>query len=370
MSSTVFYSPFNGFLNDNPPGTIITGVPGRGKTYLLLNIAANALYTNSRVIFIDFKNDSRNLKYVDPNINMIDINEIEDGALNPFRLINNVDTNTIMSIIEILVGEISGEKITAISPIVRDFVLKNERSSQEVNFSQLANYLYASANTNAQEIGTILKMNEDSRYGRLLFGKYVGKNKDQLSSFGDNESMVISLLGMSFPSATTSKKEMSHDERFTSAIVYIITRILMDTLSRDKSVPTALIIDEAHVAYMSEPISRVINSFLTLGRSLKVATVLASQNTSHFPENIGQFMSYKFTFKLSRQEAEMFVDKFDLTGLSSEDSYDSPIDVSSVISGIMDLKKGECFMIDSKNRVGFLKVYSNMGTGKDNPLHK
>ena len=55
--STIKWSPTTAQMVNNAPGTIVVGSPGSGKTFALLNIAANCLGIGQRVIAIDPKND-------------------------------------------------------------------------------------------------------------------------------------------------------------------------------------------------------------------------------------------------------------------------------------------------------------------------
>ena len=194
---TVNFSPITAMLENNPPGTLVLGVPGGGKSFSLVNIAANSLLTNIRVIYLDGKNDALPLKDVYSDIDVIDINNIAEGALNPFRVLNDVDTSVIMSIITCMCGELGDSKTVSIMPIVRDFVIQSNKygKNANMNFKDLANYLYASENEDAQTIGTMLKINEDSKYGKLLFSDKVSNEYLNLST----GSQIISLFGMNLP---------------------------------------------------------------------------------------------------------------------------------------------------------------------------
>ena len=82
--STIKWSPTTSHMMNGSPGTIVTGSPGSGKTFALLNMAANCLGMGQRVIAFDPKNDFNKLKNIDKNIKIIDINNISPGSLNPF----------------------------------------------------------------------------------------------------------------------------------------------------------------------------------------------------------------------------------------------------------------------------------------------
>ena len=85
--STIKWSPITAMADNMAPGTIVCGSPGSGKTFAMLNFAANALGMGQRVIIIDPKNDLDKLKNVDSRIEIIDVNDIRPGALNPLEFL-------------------------------------------------------------------------------------------------------------------------------------------------------------------------------------------------------------------------------------------------------------------------------------------
>lgn len=357
--STVTFSPVTAVLQNYPAGTVVIGKPGSGKTYFLLNLAANCFMTSTRFIFIDFKNDSLALKKINKDVKITDINKIKPGALNPFKVLKHVDTNTLISVIRALCGDLTSHQINSISPIVKDFVIENRRNLRGVDFSTLANYLYAADNEHAQTVGTILKNHEDSAYGSLLF--YQGEDEDEPLTVG-KESQIISLFGLTIPGQDSSK--WNEEERFTSTIIYIICKMLNDVLSgNDKKDPVVLFVDESHIMYGSDFMSEVIEKLLVLGRSLNICTVLSSQNMTHYPHDISQLIANKFMFSSSPGQAKEFLDRFD----SSDPDDENGLDRKSIINFISDASEGLCFMLDYKNRPGYIQIKSNLGV-TSNPL--
>lgn len=340
--------------------TIVVGSPGSGKTFALLNIAANCLGMGQRVIAIDPKNDFDKLYNVNPSINIIDINKIRPGALNPFEFLKKIDekgkvkfidTATLMTIIEIMCGKLDRNTIIGITPIVTDFVTKAKTTGDYYDMQDVADYLYANQNESAQTVGTMLKMFEDNKYGKLLFTRETNVKPLVLSS---TDSMVISLHGLSLPDYSKKPEDYDANERFTSAILYIITTKLLDILSGDNKVPTTLICDEAHLLFGNKEMGAIIDRFLILGRSLNVATVLASQGISHFPKGIANYITTKFMFKSSMEEAQLFLDAFDTSKINPS----SAIDVDSIVSSAINFPTGTCFMIDRLNRNGIIRIKS------------
>lgn len=340
--------------------TIVVGSPGSGKTFALLNFCANALGMGQRVIAIDPKNDFSKLYNVNKSINIIDINKIQPGALNPFEFLKKIDkkgkvtyidTATLMTIIEIMCGKLTPEIIIDITPIVTDFVTKSKNSDDYVDMQDVADYLYSNPSQAAQQVGTMLKMFEDNKYGKLLFTREVNVKPLVLS---ETDSMIISLHGLSLPDYNKKTEDYDANERFTSTILYILTSKLLDILSADNKIPTTLVCDEAHLLFGNKEMSNVIDRFLVLGRSLNVATILASQGISHFPKGIAQYITTKFMFKSSIEEAQLFLDTFDTSKLDAANA----LDIDSIVSSATKFPTGVCYMIDRLGRSGIIRIKS------------
>ena len=139
---------------------------GSGKTFFLLNIAANCLGTGQRVIAIDPKNDFTKLYNVNKQIKIIDINKISPGAMNPFTFLKKIDkrgnevpidTTTLMAVIQSLCGKLDNQIIVDITPIVIDFVTKSKNSDEYVDMQDVADYLFANASQHTDSRNIIKK---------------------------------------------------------------------------------------------------------------------------------------------------------------------------------------------------------------------
>ena len=331
------------------------------NTVFLLSTLANCLGMKQRVVAIDPKNDLQNLRNIDKNIHIIDINDIRDGALNPFTFLSNVDTSTIITIIELICGKLSNDDERAITPIIQDFVIRFRRDKEYVDMNAVAEYLFSRDNRNAINVGSRLRAYADNQYGKLLFTREENVEPLHLS---DTDSMVITLHGMDMPDYSVKVEDYTPKQRFTSAIIYILTLKLLEILSSKNNVPTVFCCDEAHLLFGNKEMSKIIDRFLVIGRSLGFATVLASQGVSHFPAGIANHISSKFSFRTSIDEAKLFLEKFDTTVFG-----DNAIDRTSVVGTISNLELGIAFMIDKDGNSGVFKVKPNyplyLLTGKD-----
>ena len=359
------FSPITSIHSNLPPGTLITGVPGGGKSFCMVNMAANCLEEACRVLCLDAKNDMLALKNIHPEVKVTDVNNINPGALDPFLVFPDIDAITILSIVETICGGIDETTSTAITPIIKDFVTR-AKLTKDANFRDFANYLYQNQNIHAQSIGNQLLLNADSKYGPLLFGEL---GRAQRGFRLKQESRIISIFGMALPQ---DEERAKPDERLNAAVVYIICKMMKNTMT-EKSVngkivdktPTVLFLDECHMLMRSQAIKDVIDELLVLGRSLGVAIVLASQNVTHFDKKVAQLVSTKISFKMSKQEAEEFFEMFNNTISGQE------LNVQNSIEIVTRLNVGYCFIIDSKERCATVHITSNYGNDiTSNPLFK
>lgn len=358
--TSVQWSPFTAIFSNRASGTVIVGSPGSGKSYFMLNVAANCLLMRQNVFAIDPKDDLSPLASMYPDqVELIDINNIQAGALNPFRVLHDVDTNTISSVISIICGGLSDQAMVAVTPIINDFVIRHGKKRGHVSFSDVVDYLYASDNEHAQAVGTKLQIHRDAKYGGLLFDDGSDVQSDPM---GDRPSKVVSLLGMDLPKG--QGESMNEDQKFNAGVVYVICRMLREHLT-GHGYPTLFMVDEAHIAFSSEAFRSMIDEFLVLGRSLNVPTVLASQSVSHYPETVSQLVSTKFCFKSSSKDAMGFLRLF------AQTDGDSEADHQAVMQRITQFQTGDCLMIDSSQRLGIFHVTSLFDGGvTSNPLLK
>ena len=358
--STIKWSPVSSHMCNGAPGTIVCGSPGSGKTFFLLNVAANCLGTGQKVIAIDPKNDFSKLYNVNPRIEIIDIHNIRPGALNPFTFLKKIDENgntvyldsaTLLTIIQLLCGKIDNDMIVDITPIVTDFVTRSKNRDEYVDMQDVADYLYMNPKQSARTVGTLLKLYEDNEYGPLLFTRETNVQPLELKP---DTSMVISLHGLQLPDYNKKPEDYDANERFTSAILYILTNKLLDILSQDNKIPTTLICDEAHLLFTNPEMAKIIDRFLVLGRSLNVATVMASQGISHFPKDVSNYITSEFLFKSSMDEAQEFLDRFDTSKIDPSNA----ININAIVSSVTQFPTGVCYFIDRFHRNGIIRIKS------------
>lgn len=372
--STIRWSPMTSHICNGSPGTIVVGSPGSGKTFFMINVAANCLAMGQRVIVIDPKNDFEALYNVNKNVECINVSKVRPGALNPFTFLRKtnkdgtlefVDTTTIMTVIECLCGRLKEDVATAITPIVKDFVTASKNSDEYVDLIKLADYLYQNQHPMAQAIGNQLKMYEDHKLGKLLF---IRKDNVEPLVLSPTSSIILTLHGMKLPGFDKKPSEYSNDEKLTSTIIYLLTKKLYEILQSDNTIPTVFICDEAQMLFANPEMAEVIDQYLRLGRSLNVATILASQGITSFPEKVSNNISSKFLFKSSIDEAQAFLSRFDTSKLDPSKA----VNVNNIVSACTRFTRGICYFIDRYNRNGIIEIKSIYNTDllTSNPFEK
>lgn len=363
--STIRWSPVSAIIDKNnnmAPGTIVCGSPGSGKTFFMLNVAANCLGVGQNIVAIDPKNDFEKLYNVNHNVKVINISNAKPGAMNPFtflkeyddhgNVIHKLDTNTLMTIVEQLCGKLDKKDIIAITPIITDFITKSERhQDQYVDMQDVADYLCKNKSEEARAIGMQLNSYADSEHGKLLFTR---EKAVKPLEFNANDSMIISLHGMQLPDYNKKVENYDANDKLTATLIYLITTKLLHILSKKKRIPTTLFCDEAHLLFVNPTMASLIDRFLVLGRSLNNAVVLASQGISHFPEGIANYMTSRFLFKSSVDEAEKFLRLFDLSKVDPSQA----IAFNSVLGMVSQFPRGYCYFIDRFNRNGVIEIKS------------
>lgn len=351
-TQSVYFNPFTPIFENMAPGCIVVGSPGKGKTHFALTICRNVIMQRAHVIALDPKDDIKKICTIDEETR--NVNLLEGYVMDPFLCIDNLDTNFIMSLIETICGKLTLDQKTDITPVVTDFV-RRSKTNADTTFKKFTDYLYSSSNKNCMNIGNLLKSNEDSPIGSILFN-----NKGELMSI-KNESAVFTLLGLPFPQ-NDKMDDWTQEERFASAIIMILVRMLKDVLKNNKEtgIPTLLIIDEAHIIMANPAIYKIIEEFLILGRSLNIATMLLSQNVNHFPEDFSNYVSNKFIFGSARNNAAEFFRRFILN--TNEN-------IESLINFISKAASGKCVMIDRYGRVGVVNINPDLGI-TSNPFFK
>lgn len=352
----VFFDTHTAIANNKPPGTVVTGEPGSGKTFFLQLLTVISTLIGKNTIVIDYKGDFLALTALEDEIGKVRVWDLsgdgEAGSIDPFIIGQNHQERVSMavSLIDILLGGMSQDVRNAITPAITDMsnsVAKNKRPCM----MNLVNDLRAShGNILAQQVGNTLKSISERPSAKACFANNRTVRQDS-PSIGSSGLTVVSLLGLNLPDSP-EEATGTEDGRIVSGLLYLVTKYIIDTLKRKETkVPTTMVIDEAWSMLSTKQGQNVIKSTALLGRSLNFAYVLATQNYSHLDSiDIDNTVSTHMAFSAQIGAARKATASM---GLKDPNGY--------FAETISDLELGECLMRDYRKPPRFSTVRIETG---------
>lgn len=312
----VFFDLHTPILNNKPPGCIVTGAPGSGKTYASQLLVTMSAILGKTVIVLDIKGDFMNLRAIQEEIKaptrFIDIGR-KKGALDPFAIGDDEGDKLglALQIISILVGGISKHQRLMISPIIRDLI-----NTPGASMKDLINKLLRMDDGEVMALGGDLKNISILPYANLFFapGGSVKSKIDYTEGI-----TVFPLMGLDMPTESevdrgivgASGDNIKHN--LSSAIIFTLTDLIRRMMKKDTDAPKVLMIDEAWALTSNEHGRKCIKEISLLGRSKNVAMILASQKNTHFESlDFDSTISTRFCFNTSLSEAEFLVREMQL----------------------------------------------------------
>lgn len=343
IANPVFYDPHTPIFNNRPPGVIITGSPGSGKTFFSLGLAAHSSIVGKITVAIDPKGDFLSLYPLRDEIGKMEIWNLTSnkavGLLDPFYMAEDTGEklSLALTVIDIFVGGLTDDQTTVISPILKDVV--NEPNP---SLNKVVQALRGSVRQEAKNLGAKLDLIRQMPYSRLCFSEGTNRETVDLNS----GMIVVTLAGMELPRDKDSID--GTQDRLALGVLYLLTDYVRRLMENDDSPsPKTLIIDEAWALMASKHGASMIKSVSLLGRSKGLALILATQNTSHFEEiDIKNTVTTRFAFKASKEEAETIVEDM---GLPLNEGFQG---------AITSLEQGECLMQDYLGRYSTVQISS------------
>ena len=331
--------------NNQPPGCVITGKPGSGKTYLLQLLTTMSALLGKTTIVIDLKGDFLNLKPIADEIGVdarfIDIAK-KKGALDPFYIGENPGDklSLILQVIDTLVGGITRDESTLLTPEIRDLIQASENKRNQISLTNVVSNLLRSTHKDLVNIGSELESISTLPYANLLFAPGGGA-KSKINYY--KGLTIFPLIGLKLPNEEDFDENNSRrsgastniNENLSSAIMLMLTEVVSRLMMRETPEPKTLVIDEAWVLASNKSGQECIKKIALLGRSKNIALVMGSQKNSHYSNfDIDVTISTRFCFKTSIKEAEMLVKELQLP------------EGEGFENNLTELQSGECLMMD------------------------
>jgi len=344
----VFYSAHSAIAKNNPPGLVITGSPGGGKSFTAFTITYQMALQNIWTIYIDPKCDAlpmANLTGME-NTNVFDLRaEGSDGMLDPFIISPEPSERISLAFetIGLLLGGIN--KISAAQNVQLSQILKQVASEPNPTLNKVVDRLLSSENEEAKGLGSTLDLIRDLQFARLCFS-----NKAEAATLRPDKGLtIVTLLGLDLPSSVTPPESYSNANRLAVAVMYLLasfTRQLMMNLN--KSHPKAIVIDEAWAITSTPQGAKLIFEVARMGRSLNTGLVLVSQNAGDFlGEGVTNSITTKMAFRAKQPEEVTNILEF----LNLEDHEGNR-------GLIRELGNGQCLIQDADGRTAIMQVDS------------
>lgn len=313
----VFFDTHTALLNNKPPATLITGSPGSGKTFLTMLITTISAITGKVTLVLDPKGDFLGLYELRKQFPKFTVwnlsNKNRKGLLDPFYMFQkDEDTlSLVLGLLNIFLGGIPNEQLTAISPILEDVIKGNEGTP---SLMLLKDRFRSSEKVEARNVGTKLELISKLSSASLCFAP--GNAKRRTITM-DEGLIIVSMpqLQLGYSAQKNSSSSADYKQNLASGIFYLITQYINSILYDDETdKPKTILIDEAWAVTQTEAGANCIESLAKLGRSKNAATVLVSQNLSDLQNTkedgghaIENTLSTYFTFNNSIQEAKALV---------------------------------------------------------------
>lgn len=344
--SPVFFDPHTCILNNRPPTTVITGGPGSGKTYMLLNLVAQSAILGKACVFLDPKGDALGLQALSKDLGNLKFWNLagrgQKGILDPFQMPIDHESQRlelIINTVEMFVGNITEDQRTRLGAIVEDVMRE-----QVPSLLRVVEVMIMHRERDVRNLGNRLSLISKMKFANLCFAP--GRKGFKPLSL-DSGVTIVTMPGLKL--TVDSKDGMSGEERISATIFFLLTSMINGMLySSDVSMRKILVIDEAWAIAGNSAGSKVIKAVAKLGRSKNMAVILASQNQSDLMgEDIDTTISTRFAFATDYKEAANITKAMRLpTGQGFEQILTS-------------LSPGECLMEESTSDDGRSR-YSTM----------
>lgn len=343
VEEIVCLSAHSAIARNNPPGVVITGSPGGGKSFTAFTLTYQMASCGVWTIYIDPKADALPMANL-PGLGKaktFDLRQGNDGLLDPFSIgVDQADKQLLaIETVKLLMGgELNAERETALAEAV-----KTVSAMPQPSLSKVVDLLYSNnTDPHAKALGSTLDLIRQLPFAKLCFAP-----QGTVNLRPDEGLTIVTLLGLDLPSADTLQESYTYPNRLAVSVMYLLTSFTRQLMmSLDKSHPKAVIVDEAWAITSTPQGAKMIPEIARMGRSLNTALVLVSQNANDFiGPGITNSLAIKMAFKAtSLQEIDGVLDLFNLE--KNEGNRET----------IRTLEKGECLMQDVDGRVSRVQI--------------
>lgn len=353
IKEPVFLSMHSALARNRPPGLVITGSPGSGKSYTAFTLTYGMVLSGVKTIYIDPKVDALPLATLPgcEDTTVIDLQESPDGLLDPFAIGESTGEriDLVTNTVEMLVGgrgEISSLASSEMAKAIK-IVLKNRMPSM----NQFVEILLSSKIPDANALGERLSLIKAMPYARLCFAE---RKRDSVAPSEvlnlDSRLTILTLLGLDMPDAHTDKKDYSHRNYLAIAILFLLTsfarKLMINPKVEDKHLPKAIVIDEAWAITSTAQGAKMVLETARMGRSLNTAILLVSQNA-------GDFLGGSVTNSVSTRMAFRAESHDEITNVL--EFFELP-DTRPNREAISRLNTGQCLLKDSAGRIARVQI--------------
>lgn len=341
----VFFDTHTQIYNNKPPGTLITGSPGAGKTFFAMTLAAQSALLGKTTVILDPKGDFLSLSNLSRqeigDLNFVNLGEAQKrtaGILDPFNMSSDAGEalTLVVSVIDLFVGGMSDTERTALTP-----VLKDVQREPNPSLLKLVYNLRGSEKEAARDLGTKLDLIAQNRIASVCFSP--GRRRRKLNiTRGTN---IITFVGLPMPGSMEEARSTS-EGRLSSGILFLVTNFIKRVMNDESSLsPKTLIIDEAWSVISSKQGADTIKSVSLLGRSKNLSMVLITQSTSHLEHlDIDNTIASRFAFRTDNKEAARIVESMELPQNEGFENI------------LTNLDNGQCLVNDWKGRYSAVQI--------------
>lgn len=343
----VFWDTHTPIFNNKPPGILVTGSPGAGKTFFALTVTSLSAILGKTTIVLDPKGDFISLYNLRDELGPVSLwnlgssgsNKSKAGILDPFYMAEDPGDklSLVISVIDLFVGGLTDQQMTVLAPIIKDVIEMKIPSLQKV-----VEELRGSQRSEARDLGTKLDIIAQMPQAKLCFSP---GNKQRQTLSIDSGLTIITLVGIDLP-ADAEEARSTNQGRLVSGILFLVTDFIRRVMHNDKSHnPKSLIIDEAWSVLSSRQGSDVVKAVALLGRSKGISLTLVTQNTSHLKHlDIDNTITTRFAFRTAQKEATDIVAAMDLPQGEGFETI------------LTNLNNGECLMQDFTGRTSTVQI--------------